>query len=370
MRYHTTAVALAAASLPALLYAPPEARAQSIIASSGFNDQAGLHSNNISNSPFQLGETVNGFGAGEPGWAGPWAVSAGGAQGGFHLGKAERFAAKEGDGGLSIVPHPEGSWVLRQLATLQTRQFVIEQDVNFVAAGSLNSRPFHSRTTQPGSFGPVWRIFGPRTNRRFQVMDGDGAGSGTFEETGIAQKPGQWQHVVVEVDVATQTWGFKVDNKTYVPPDPLNFRGSPAGIDVIEYLTDSSGYVDSVIVREPGPVVPWHVADLNGDGRVDVADLGILSTNFNNLPNPGGRAGGDINGDGVVNVADLGILSSFYGEPRPAGAEALSFQQDLAAYADLRAVVPEPSAMALMVLAWPGLLVRERRRQRGRGRSC
>ncbi len=43
-------------------------------------------------------------------------------------------------------------------------------------------------------------------------------------------------------------------------------------------------------------------ADLNDDGVVDGADLGILLTNW-------GRAGiGDINGDGIVDGADLGLL--------------------------------------------------------------
>ncbi len=43
-------------------------------------------------------------------------------------------------------------------------------------------------------------------------------------------------------------------------------------------------------------------ADLNGDGVVDGADLGILLNNW------GGDGVGDLNGDGVVDGADLGIL--------------------------------------------------------------
>ncbi|HMN97594.1 MAG TPA: hypothetical protein PKC43_07430 [Phycisphaerales bacterium] len=43
-------------------------------------------------------------------------------------------------------------------------------------------------------------------------------------------------------------------------------------------------------------------ADLNGDGVVNGADLGIL------LGNWGGSGSGDLNGDGVINGADLGIL--------------------------------------------------------------
>jgi uncharacterized protein (DUF2141 family) len=51
--------------------------------------------------------------------------------------------------------------------------------------------------------------------------------------------------------------------------------------------------------------------DANGDGAVDVGDLGILAANY------GGSnktwAQGDFNGDGMVDVGDLGILAANYG---------------------------------------------------------
>jgi hypothetical protein len=52
--------------------------------------------------------------------------------------------------------------------------------------------------------------------------------------------------------------------------------------------------------------------DANGDGMVDVGDLGILAANY------GGSgktwAQGDFNGDHLVDVGDLGILAAHYGE--------------------------------------------------------
>jgi len=48
-------------------------------------------------------------------------------------------------------------------------------------------------------------------------------------------------------------------------------------------------------------------ADLNGDGVVDGADLGILLSAW------GGSGVGDLNGDGVVDGADLGGLLSEWG---------------------------------------------------------
>ena len=59
----------------------------------------------------------------------------------------------------------------------------------------------------------------------------------------------------------------------------------------------------ALTVSQSGPQCPPPVpGDLNGDGVVNGADLGILLTNW------GGAGIGDINGDGVVDGADLGAL--------------------------------------------------------------
>jgi hypothetical protein len=56
-------------------------------------------------------------------------------------------------------------------------------------------------------------------------------------------------------------------------------------------------------------------ADLNGDGVVDLADLGILLADFGCAPP--GPCVGDINGDGSTDLADLGILLSEFGNTCP-----------------------------------------------------
>jgi uncharacterized protein (DUF2141 family) len=65
--------------------------------------------------------------------------------------------------------------------------------------------------------------------------------------------------------------------------------------------------------------------DANGDGLVDVGDLGILAANY------GGSgkswAQGDFNGDGLVDVGDLGILAAHYGSGSDAS---LDFSSDYA----------------------------------------
>jgi hypothetical protein len=98
---------------------------------------------------------------------------------------------------------------------------------------------------------------------------------------------------------------------------------------------------------------PFMVADANGDGRVDVTDLGILASNFNDgPPDPTGRTGGDFNRDGFVNVTDLGILATYFNQPDAAGGGP-SFHEALAAYPHLPAGIPEPAALALTALIVP-----------------
>jgi hypothetical protein len=52
--------------------------------------------------------------------------------------------------------------------------------------------------------------------------------------------------------------------------------------------------------------------DANGDGQVDVSDLGILAANYGRSNST--WAQGDFNGDELVDVGDLGILAAHYSE--------------------------------------------------------
>ncbi len=88
---------------------------------------------------------------------------------------------------------------------------------------------------------------------------------------------------------------------------------------------------------DPNTSIP---GDANGDGVVDVADLGILGANF-------GQSGltvseGDFNGDGIGDVADLGIIGANW----TAGSAA--------------AFVPEPATLS--PLAMSVLIIGRRRR--------
>ena len=338
-RYSCAAFAI---SLAVLWTAIPIAQAQ-VIASSGFNDQSGLNSNPTPGSPFTIGQTVDNRGSGEPGWDGNWAVSQGGAFGGGEHARILAEAAREGDGGLLLEPNPTfvTTRVVRGFTTFQSRRLIIEQDVNFVGVKELYSRPASS-DTQPGSIGPQWRLFGPVGNRRFQVADGQGNGVYFWEDTGIAQRPGQWQHVTVDINVPTQQFTFAVDGIRYNGPDPLGFTGSPASIDYTEYITNSSGWIDNVVVRLPQSLS----GDANRDGTVNGSDFALLAGNFG-LQSGADWSRGDFNADGAVNGTDFALLAGNFGKsggdpPFPeSGAFTLEPQQ---------LALPEPCSLCLLGL--------------------
>ena len=76
----------------------------------------------------------------------------------------------------------------------------------------------------------------------------------------------------------------------------------------VGFLTDSSTVTIELMTGEtwetkaPGPKVDL-LGDINGDGKVDGADLGLLIADWGTT---GPHA--DLNGDGVVDGGDLGIL--------------------------------------------------------------
>ena len=112
-------------------------------------------------------------------------------------------------------------------------------------------------------------------------------------------------------DVAGQTFNCRVD-----AADGIVFLDN-VSIDQIVYAIDpallptgvSSVTIIAAVnlngVTLSGVYVPDSVfGDLNGDGRVNAADLGLLIASWG----PCKGCGADLNGDGVVNAADLGLL--------------------------------------------------------------
>ena len=73
-------------------------------------------------------------------------------------------------------------------------------------------------------------------------------------------------------------------------------------------MADHGGQIYKIIPAAGEVTCPTpNPNDLNNDGLVDGADLGIL------LGNWGGAGSGDIDGNGAVDGADLGILLGGWG---------------------------------------------------------
>jgi hypothetical protein len=120
------------------------------------------------------------------------------------------------------------------------------------------------------------------------------------------------------------TW-LAADAETNVDPD---FDGEPdvSYIDILNtgdlwnwgFVDDPGGTPTSELAHDfpfrlyaqvdGGTTCP---EDLDGDGDIDLSDLGILLAAFNV------DDGGDINGDGVTDLSDLGALLALFGGPCP-----------------------------------------------------
>jgi hypothetical protein len=323
----------------AVAAASSRAPAQEIYAQTGFNDQRGINAVAAAGSPYALGQTIAGYGIGEAGWDGTWRVLDGGAEGGDPNAIARASAAFEGDGGLEITRGALGSTVVRRrLAEGITRRFVLETRVNFGAVEQFFAQPLEDNyPLSADREGPMWRITGPVGARHFEVFDGRSDQLGDWEHTGIEQRPGEWQNVVIDANVATQRFTFSVDGVAYNAPDPLGFFNAPTRINSIAYLSTGSGYLDSVIVRG----APVLRGDANLDGVVNGHDLLTVRRHLG-----GTDSTGDVTGDGRVNAADLYAVRDAM--RRTGGSPALA------------AVAPEPSSLLMWAAAAPFILRRRR----------
>jgi hypothetical protein len=234
------------------------ARAITVYAQTGFNDQSGINSDGTVGSPYAIGQTINGRVTNEPGWAGAWTTLNGGALGGDSNAVVSSTNPYEGDGAVALTVGSFGSTEMyRYFATTRTDEFVVEQRVNFGSAGEFDGYVTQNDNPLSTNAGPQWRLIGAVGQRHFEVFNGNSLGGGTWLNTGIAQTPGQYQDVVLDVNVVTQQWSFAVDGVHYTGSS-LGFISQPAQLSALYYFDSAAGSVDSIIVRstpEPGASV-------------------------------------------------------------------------------------------------------------------
>jgi len=118
--------------------------------------------------------------------------------------------------------------------------------------------------------------------------------------------------VIVNLGVATSGGpGTLIDSTTTSTLNVTNIRANPLGYYVNIHNTPfPAGAVRGQI--DPECTIDNCIEDLNGDGVVDGADLGILLTAWGSSDEAS-----DLNGDGIVDGADLGILLSAWGACDP-----------------------------------------------------
>jgi hypothetical protein len=109
-----------------------------------------------------------------------------------------------------------------------------------------------------------------------------------------------------------------------------------------QQYTDNNGW--NLQARSGGldlsaPTLP---GDANGDGKVDVIDLGVLATNYDLAATGVGQ--GDFNGDGKVDVIDLGILATNYDQTLTAPTVTVNAQTTGDASPELTGTVSDPDA--------------------------
>jgi alpha-tubulin suppressor-like RCC1 family protein len=190
--------------------------------------------------------------------------------------------------------------------------------VTDVAAGSRHSLarrangalvmwgdPSDGRTTPPSGLGSVLQADGGSCHTIALRADGTvrcwgcnstdwGIGGGQIDVpaglSGVVQVAAGWAHsVALRSDGTVVAWGWNDSGQCDVP----------AGLGGIVAI--SAGYGMTIAIRVRCDF------DLNGDGAVTGADLGILLGNW-------GRPGiGDFNADGTVTGADLGLLLGDWG---------------------------------------------------------
>ncbi len=168
---------------------------------------------------------------------------------------------------------------------------------------------------------------------------------GDDEQVGFTQpEPG----AIIDVELVINS----TDNYAIVDGVEGLHKGTPQGLmeslDGIFYWHPAKldnrdgGMVDDIVVSiiDMNPSIP---GDANDDGVVDVADLGIVGANFNQIDTIFNQ--GNFNDDDITDVADLGILGANWTASQATG--------------NASALVPEPTTLSLLMMS---VLVAVRRR--------
>jgi hypothetical protein len=114
---------------------------------------------------------------------------------------------------------------------------------------------------------------------------------------GEGEEPTEWVSIADEAEDPIDHGQLGLWDTTGLAPGPYSLR-----LSVLNNIGDPMLVTTRVVLSEPGAVV----GDLDGDGDVDLSDLGILLASFEV------DDGGDVDGDGDTDLADLGMLLAVF----------------------------------------------------------
>jgi hypothetical protein len=120
-----------------------------------------------------------------------------------------------------------------------------------------------------------------------------------------------------DAGVPSSAWLGPIDAPALVgPAGAIALRMTAMGVSSAEFDLVQIVHAPSWTSAGSSSAPCGCVADLNGNGSVDGADLGVVLSNWASSGQQGSVIG-DLNGDGTVNGADLGLLLSAWGPCAP-----------------------------------------------------
>jgi len=96
--------------------------------------------------------------------------------------------------------------------------------------------------------------------------------------------------------------------------NPNSVSAGSHSLTVTAYDAAGNSTTSSVVTVTTSSTTTYLSADINKDGKVNLTDLSILSTNYGKTGGAISPTRADINGSGKVDLTDLSILSSQYGK--------------------------------------------------------